>query len=205
MKKSPAKKQASHRLLFEVAIGFAVVAIAFGLGAQTLPRLVLTSVDQFAAVLSSVLVDLTNLDRSTNAVVRLKINPLLEEAARLKASDMATKGYFAHVSPEGVTPWHWFAVAGYDYADAGENLAIDFFESADVEKAWMNSPLHRANILNGSFTEVGIATATGTYQGYPTTFVVQMFGRPIRASKALLTETVTASSPTFTAVTRQAP
>ena len=48
---------------------------------------------------------------------------------------------------------------------AGENLAVNFSDSQDVTNAWMNSPEHRANILNGDFTQIGIATAQGTYKG----------------------------------------
>jgi hypothetical protein len=97
----------------------------------------------------------------------------------MKANDMATKGYFAHTSPEGLSPWYWFKQAGYDFVYAGENLAVNFSDSAEVDKAWMNSPGHRDNILNTKYTEVGIATANGMYQGRPTTFVVQEFGRPM--------------------------
>lgn len=131
------------------------------------------------AIYSSVLVDSTNIDRKNVAKLdALTVNPLLVEAAQAKANDMASKGYFAHNSPEGLTPWYWIKGAGYNYLYAGENLAIDFEDSDDVERAWMNSPGHRANILNVHFTEVGIATAVGEIDGRKTTFVVQMFGSP---------------------------
>jgi uncharacterized protein YkwD len=131
-----------------------------------------------AAVISSALVDLANDDRKIQDLPALSANPVLAEAARLKAEDMAEKGYFAHVSPDGVEPWHWFREAGYEYAAAGENLAVNFSDSENVEEAWMNSPAHRANILSAKFTEIGIATAAGEYKGKKTTFVVQMFGAP---------------------------
>ncbi len=147
----------------------------------------------FAAVISSVLVDLANDDRGANSLGGLAINPVLSAAAQAKANDMAAKGYFAHVSPEGINSWYWFTQAGYKFSYAGENLAVDFSDSIDVERAWMNSPTHRANILNGHFTEIGIATAQGTYRGRPTTFVVQMFGAP--AKGATLSEVRTVTSP----------
>ncbi len=134
--------------------------------------------DFTAAVLPGVLVDLANEDRESNGLGELSINPVLEEAAQMKAQNMAELGYFAHVSPEGLDPWYWFYRAGYDFANAGENLAVNFIDSQDVEKAWMNSPGHRANILNGKFTEIGIAAAKGTYKGKKTLFVVQLFGTP---------------------------
>jgi hypothetical protein len=108
----------------------------------------------------------------------------------MKGEDMVTKGYFAHNSPEGVTPWHWFQEAGYSFLYAGENLAINFTDAEDVEQAWLNSPKHRANILNASFQEIGIATVPGTYNDSPTIYIVQMFGTPAYvelAPKALAT------------------
>lgn len=131
-----------------------------------------------ANVISSVLVDLTNNDRHEQNLGGLTVNPVLEEAARLKAKDMVDRGYFAHVSPDGKDSWYWFKQVGYVFSDAGENLAVDFSDSTEVENAWMNSPSHRANILNGRYTEVGIAVVDGMYRGKPTTFVVQMFGTP---------------------------
>ncbi len=131
-----------------------------------------------ATVLSAVLVDLTNNARLSNNAGMLARNTTLDSAAQLKAADMAKYGYFAHVSPAGITPWHWFSKAGYTFVYAGENLAINFTESVAVENSWLNSPTHRANILNNNFTEIGIATIDGTYQGSPTTYVVQMFGKP---------------------------
>ncbi|MEK7613729.1 MAG: CAP domain-containing protein [Patescibacteria group bacterium] len=139
----------------------------------------LTDQDSFlAAVVASVLVDLANGDRAGEGLHGLSVNPTLVEAAQAKADDMARAGYFSHNSPDGKTPWYWFGEAGYQFSYAGENLAVFFGDSADVERAWMNSPSHRANILSSNFTEIGIATAEGYYQGQPTVFVVQMFGAP---------------------------
>lgn len=129
-------------------------------------------------VLSSVLVDYANKDRDAQNYSHLAINPILVKAAQMKADDMAQKGYFAHTSPEGKTPWYWFRQAGYDFSYAGENLAVNFNESVEVNDAWMNSPGHKANIMNDKFTEIGIATQQGMYQGRPTVFVVQLFGKP---------------------------
>lgn len=131
-----------------------------------------------ATVLPAVLVDLANDTRVSNNEQILTRSPILDNAAKLKAEDMAQNGYFAHTSPTGRTPWYWFDKAGYTFKYAGENLAIDFNESIDVENAWLNSPTHKANILGNHFTEIGVATVDGIYQGHPTTYVVQMFGLP---------------------------
>jgi uncharacterized protein YkwD len=139
---------------------------------------------QFAAVVVSTLVDLANTDRTQNGLPMLTVSPVLEQAAQLKANDEAAKSYFAHISPAGDDPWHWFSQAGYDFSYAGENLAVYFSDSDAVNTAWMNSPEHRANILSDNFTQIGIATAEGVYQGQQTVFVVQEFGTPAAFASA---------------------
>lgn len=127
-------------------------------------------------IANSVLVDLTNEKRLALNESPLLRNTLLDAAAELKADDMVKEGYFAHVSPVGVSPWHWFKEAGYEFLYAGENLAINFTESKDVVDGWYNSPTHRANLLSVNFKDIGMAIKEGMYQGEQTLFVVQMFG-----------------------------
>jgi hypothetical protein len=129
-------------------------------------------------VINSVVVDITNQERNSIGLGELKTNEALRKAAQAKADDMAKKGYFAHQSPDGKTPWYWIDQTGYTYIAAGENLAINFDYSKDVVNAWMNSPTHRANIVKAKYQEIGIGIAEGFYQGRPTVFVVQMFGTP---------------------------
>jgi hypothetical protein len=111
----------------------------------------------------------------------LQRNTVLDTAAKLKAEDMAKNEYFSHFSPTGVSPWHWFDQAGYVYAHAGENLAIHFTDSSEVVEAWMDSPTHRQNIVNSLYTEIGVGTAKGKFDGYDTVYVVQLFGTPAMA------------------------
>lgn len=124
------------------------------------------------------LIALTNQKRQEQGLSMLKHNPILDEAARLKAVDMFANDYWAHVAPDGTTPWHWFKVAGYDYYMAGENLARDFNTSAGVVNAWMASSTHRENILQHDFTEIGLAVVNGILDDEETTLVVQFFGKP---------------------------
>lgn len=131
-----------------------------------------------STVLPAVVVDLTNEERAELSEAPLRRNATLDAAAKLKAEHMAKNEYFSHYSPSGVSPWHWFDEAGYVYAHAGENLAIHFTDSSEVVEAWMDSPTHRANIVNGNYTEIGVGTAKGTYEGYDTVYVVQLFGTP---------------------------
>jgi uncharacterized protein YkwD len=160
-----------------------------------------------ATVLPAVILDLTNSARISNSQKVLTRNPTLDKVAKMKAEDMARLGYFAHNSPTGVTPWHWFDEAGYSFKYAGENLAINFTESADVENAWLASPTHKANILNSHFTEIGIATIDAVYQGIPTTFVVQSFGTPAMTPKKELSnkELAIATKPIKEVVSGEAP
>src|SRR3989344_6790127 len=97
----------------------------------------------FSLIAPGVLVQDANESRQTEGLGTLTTNPLLEQATAMTANDMAAKGYFAHTSPEGLTPWHWIIQAGYLFERAGEKLAVNFNGSEDVVRAWMNSPLHR--------------------------------------------------------------
>lgn len=131
-----------------------------------------------STVLPAVVVELTNEERESLNAPELRRNTTLDKAAQLKAQHMAQNEYFSHYSPDGVSPWHWFNEAGYVYAHAGENLAIHFTDSSEVVQAWMDSPTHRANIVNANYTEIGVGTAKGTYDGFDTVYVVQLFGAP---------------------------
>jgi hypothetical protein len=159
-----------------VMFGLVIILFISSLGSSY----IVNKTDFGASVLPAVLVDLTNEHRLSNNGKALKINPVLEQAALLKAKDMADNSYFAHTSPTGVTPWQWFSKAGYPFVYAGENLAINFSESVDVQQAWINSPTHNANLISNTFDETGIATYQGLYQGKETTFVVQFFGKTLK-------------------------
>ncbi len=132
----------------------------------------------FADLTKTSLIQLANFARESLGYQPLTENQRLDQAAYLKAKDILDKDYFAHSSPEGTTPWFWFQEAGYDYKYAGENLAIGFLESEEVNQAWLDSPLHKKNILNANYGEIGLAVVSGEFQGKQTTVVVQLFGSP---------------------------
>jgi len=129
-----------------------------------------------SSIISTVLIDLTNKTRIEHGLQPLVSNQRLETAATLKGNDMNFRQYFSHFAPDGTTPWHWFAQAGYSFLYAGENLAINFTSSQAVKEAWLNSPKHRENILGSQFEDIGIATVKGMSDSLPTIFVVQLFG-----------------------------
>jgi len=122
------------------------------------------------------LLNISNQDRIDNGLAALNLNPKLNSAALAKANDMFTDNYWAHVAPDGATPWSFIYASGYDYSSAGENLAKDFNTSSGVVSGWMNSPTHRANVLSSSYKEVGYAVVNGTLLGSETTLVVAMYG-----------------------------
>lgn len=169
-------KRHPHLLRSEVALG--VLALVIFLEIGMLSQVFVFSRVQWmlASVLPGVITALTNEARAEEYLPALKESPVLKEAAQDKAEDMAMRGYFSHESPDGTLPWYWFDKHGYTYKYAGENLAIDFTDSATLVDAWLASPTHKANIVKGGYTEIGIGMATGTYQGRETVFVVQFFG-----------------------------
>ncbi|MFZ5376111.1 MAG: CAP domain-containing protein [Patescibacteria group bacterium] len=120
----------------------------------------------------------TNLERQKMGLSTLTYNDKLAAAALSKAQNMFDQQYWSHNSPDGHEPWFFINQAGYVYQVAGENLARDFQTTDQMVSAWMESPTHRANIVNDKFTEIGVAVVDGRLQGFETTLVVQMFGSP---------------------------
>ncbi len=121
----------------------------------------------------------TNIERKDNDQPALAENALLNKAAERKLKDMFDKQYFEHISPDGHGPGYVIQQSGYNYVVVGENLALGNFKNdPDLVTAWMNSPGHRANILNTRFTEIGVAVGRGMYKGSMTWLAVQEFGKP---------------------------
>jgi len=137
----------------------------------------------FADITKSALQGLVNQTRESSGLSPLTENAILTQAAQLKAENMIKNQYFDHTSPTGITPWYWFSQAGYKYKYAGENLAIGFYESDEVYRAWLNSPSHKANIMSPRYTEVGTAILKG-FGGSGAIIVVQEFGSPLPTSVA---------------------
>ena len=131
--------------------------------------------DIYSQLSQSDIYQLTNQERRQNGNQPLAVSSRLEAAAQLKLADMFKNNYFAHNSPQGATPWSWLQKANYNYTMAGENLAMNFYSSNEVMKAWMASELHRKNVLLNDFSEIGIAVGYGALNGEKTAMTVQMF------------------------------
>ena len=101
-------------------------------------------------------VELTNNERAKQGLQPLKVDWELSRVAREKSRDMANNGYFAHNSPTYGSPFDMMRSYGISYRTAGENIAKGQRTPQEVVNAWMNSSGHRANILNGNFTHIGV-------------------------------------------------
>lgn len=138
-------------------------------------------IDKQVVLLQSKIILETNLQRKKN----VNLPPLLEniklnETALAKAEDMFLNQYFEHISPTGVGPGDLAQKYGYDYIVQGENLILGNFSSEkELVQLWMDSPGHRANILNNRYTEIGVAIIKGIYEGETVWIGVQEFGLPL--------------------------
>ncbi|MEV8415138.1 CAP domain-containing protein [Streptomyces niveus] len=99
---------------------------------------------------------LVNAERAKAGCGPVSANSQLQTAALRHSQDMAAKDYFDHNSPDGKDPGDRITAAGYRWTTYGENIARGQQTAAEVMKGWMNSPGHRANILNCAFKEIGI-------------------------------------------------
>lgn len=122
------------------------------------------------------IIELTNKEREKKGLGPVSENDALDKAAQLKAQNMFEENYWAHFAPSGKSPWDFILGSGYKFSYAGENLAKNFYNSADVVAAWMASPTHRDNLLNPKYQDIGIAVVEGVLNGQKTTLVVQEFG-----------------------------
>lgn len=127
-----------------------------------------TSVSEF----EKEVVRLTNIEREKHGLAPLELDEALSHVARDKSKDMRDAGYFSHHSPNYGSPFDMMNAYGIDYKTAGENIAAGQRTPQEVVNGWMNSDGHRANILNGSYTHIGVGHAEGGSYGH---YWTQMF------------------------------
>jgi len=108
------------------------------------------------------IIEAINKERSLRNLSTLNTDNRLSTAAQSKSEDMIARKYFAHVDPDGNYIWPKIVEAGYTpYLQLGENLAIEFYNTESLVSAWMNSPTHRANVLNEQFKDQGMGLFFG--------------------------------------------
>lgn len=109
-------------------------------------------------------VKLTNAERTKAGLKALQTDDKLMAAAREKSQDMQSKNYFSHTSPTFGSPFDRMKALGITYKSAGENIAQGQRTPQEVVQAWMDSPGHRANILNANYTHIGVGyVKSGNY------------------------------------------
>ena len=109
-------------------------------------------------------VQLVNDVRKKNGLKALTEDWQLSRVARYKSQDMRDLGYFSHTSPTYGSPFEMMKSFGIKYRTAGENIARGYQTPEAVVNALMNSPGHKANILNSSYTHIGVGyVASGSY------------------------------------------
>ncbi len=118
-------------------------------------------------------VALTNAERASAGLPPLADDRLLGVAAQAHSADMVARDFYAHTSPEGRQPWDRATAAGCEHRGIGENIACGQRSPAEVVRGWMNSPGHRANILDPGFTHIGVGFVGGGRAG---TYWTQLFG-----------------------------
>ena len=167
---------------------FAVALVAL-LGALAAPAAHSTKAENRVALSSlesGVLSDLNKI-RVEHGLEPVKISARLTASAAQHSKEMGADGYFEHDSHDGTVFWkrigRWYGSSGYSFWSVGENL---LWSSPQVDpdgamQLWMNSPEHRANILNARWREIGIsavhfASAPGTYKGLEVTIITTDFG-----------------------------
>lgn len=112
------------------------------------------------------IVRLTNAERSKHGLPQLASDSQLSRVARYKCADMRDKNYFSHTSPTYGDPFNMMRSFGVTYRSGAENIAAGQRTAEDVVQAWMNSPSHRKNILNGTYTHMGTGYASGGDYGH---------------------------------------
>ena len=115
---------------------------------------------------------LTNSERKAKGLSVLTLDNQLSKLARLKAEDMAKKGYFSHTSPTYGSAFDMMNKYGVSYRTAGENIAKGQKTAESVMNGWMNSSGHRANILSSAYTNIGVGYAKDSRGN---TYWVQIF------------------------------
>jgi uncharacterized YkwD family protein/spore coat assembly protein SafA len=125
-----------------------------------------------AKSIESQVVQLTNQERAKHGLRPLTQDWELSRVARYKSVDMRDKNYFSHTSPTYGSPFTMMKNFGISYRAAAENIAAGQTTAQEVVNSWMNSPGHRANILSGNYTYIGVGYAKGGSQRH---YWTQMF------------------------------
>jgi len=172
---------------FIIAISLSVFSFQFPYSKQKANQNVI-------AIVPVNLVDSTNKVRAEQNLSTLNINEQLNLAAANKVKAIFSNQHFSHTGKDGEKFSSWIRQAGYNnYEIVGENLALGYVDQQSVIDAWIASPKHRDNIISPLFEEIGMAAATGNFQGKETTIIVQLFGKRNDSNQIINNNTLTAN------------
>jgi len=121
--------------------------------------------------LESSLIQLINQERQSRDIGTLSQQSQLTAAARVHSEDMACNDFVSHTGSDGSLPWDRARAQGYNYSAIAENIFAGSSSAQSIFNGWMNSPGHRDNMLNPTYTEIGIGYqywADSTYRAYTT-------------------------------------
>lgn len=131
------------------------------------------SQNQQTSSYAQAVLELVNAERAKNGLNALQLDSALSKVAEAHSKDMATRNFFSHTNPDGLSPFDRIKNAGISYRTAGENIAAGQKTPEQVVEGWMNSEGHRKNILNASFTKMGLGYVKAN-SGY-STYWTQLF------------------------------
>ena len=107
------------------------------------------------------ILELMNAKRTEAGLKPLTIDNTLVQVARYKSDNMIQNNFFSHTNPDGTKWTNWLQTIGYKYSTSGENIAYNTYDAVELFNQWWNSPGHRANMMNASYTKVGIGVVKG--------------------------------------------
>lgn len=165
-----------------LTLGMVAVATVTFVPMDRTPQRALSAPEAQASILAA-----TNMVRAQHGCARpLRLNPRLTRAAERQAKAMAEQDFFDHIMPDGTDLEDRVRATGYRFAKLSENIAAGQRDPATALRAWLQSPQHRANIVDCSVTELGVGhvydPADRAFPGDPApqfTYWVQVFGKPL--------------------------
>jgi uncharacterized protein YkwD len=128
---------------------------------QGLPELPKTYLINVQATAEDKILELMNEKRVAAGLKPLISDNTLLQVARYKSNHMIQYNYFDHSTPQGTKYTDWLKAVGYQYTTAGENIAYNTYDAVELFNQWWNSTGHRANMMNASYTKVGIGVIQG--------------------------------------------
>ncbi len=130
------------------------------------------------ALSSARVIDGINEARAAEGLPPLTENRALTSSAKLKIAELMKKGALVHTSSPAGSAWPVLVQGGYTYIHAGENLAVNIESEQEIVDEWIDSPLHKKNMVDPRFTDVGVAIGQGFYKGRKSYYGVAYFGEP---------------------------